>query len=375
MQLKQLARRVLERFDRGARRAAIARGGFDHEVEKNFRSAGLYGLLIPEAAGGSGLGPIELLAVSEEIGRQLAPVRILGSAVMFAVPLIASGQAAWHGLLRAVADGETHGALATFETDVGWWGAPRTIARRRRAGFTLTGEKAWVLGEVDDAMRLVLADVSGEGSTLFAVPGAIQGADATAHRSVHLTSRDMTLQLTDVDVGNDTVVGTVGGGGHLIEAAYSAAVIAVAGEAIGGSETLLEMTLAYANQRVQFGKPIAAFQAVKHRCAEMKLALEQLRALAYFSAWRAQEAGYMWTPLLSALKACVCTSYERIARDAVQIHGGIGFTWEHDLQLYLRHAVYLDGFLGRRNFHLRRLGEAASMDPDVLELADLSPAG
>jgi alkylation response protein AidB-like acyl-CoA dehydrogenase len=318
---------------------------------------GLQGLAIPEEYGGSGFTFAEQAIVLEELGAALYGGPYLASAVIAASALLASGdESAKKAYLPGIASGELIATLAFTEEDGSWEpDATRLTATPAPAGgdgrWRLDGRKSFVL-DGHAAGLILVAGRTAAGLSLFAVPGDAAGLTRTP-----LPTLDQTRKLArlDFDAVPATLVGTDGEGGSVLSRTLDIAAIAQAAEQLGGAQRALDMAVEYAKVRHQFGRPIGSFQAIKHRCADLLLEVESLRsAVVYAAAAVAEDSGEI--PAVAALvKAYASDVYFHVAAENIQIHGGIGFTWEHDAHLYFKRAKASELFLGDANLHRERL--------------------
>jgi alkylation response protein AidB-like acyl-CoA dehydrogenase len=305
---------------------------------------GLPGLVIPEKHGGSGAGPVELAVASEEMGRALLCAPFFATAVLAAQALLASGdEAAQEEFLPGIADGTTIATVAVCEDDGGWTtDGVATRARRSGDGYVLDGRKSFVIDGHTAGLLLVVARADG-GPSLFAVRGDADGLARRPLETLDLTRKQAALALDAVPA---RLIGAEGSAADIVAATLRLAAVALAAEQVGGAQRCLDMSVEYAKIRMQFGRPIGSFQAIKHMCADMLLEVESARSAAYYAAWAAQD-GSDELPLVASLaKACCSEAYFRAAADNIQIHGGIGFTWEHDAHLYYRRAKSTELMLG-----------------------------
>lgn len=305
---------------------------------------GLQGIAIPEEHGGSGAGTVELSVVFEEMGRALACSPFFAT-VALAVPTIlaADDPTASTDFLPGIASGDTIATVALVGDDDQW--TPDGVSIRAEAvvdGFRLTGSRSFVPdGDVANLL-LVVAD-SGEGPTLFAVDGDAPGMSRRRLQTLDLTRR---LATVDFDVTPARQVGAPGGGWAAVAQALDVAAIALASECTGGAQQCLEMATGYARERVQFGRVIGSFQAIKHLCADMLVDVEGAKAAASYASWAASED---WSDrdAAAAVAKVFCTeAYSAVAAENIQVHGGIGFTWEHDAHLHFRRAKSAELLLG-----------------------------
>ena len=343
------------------RRTMATPEGVDRGLWKRMaEELGLQGLLIPEAEGGQGFGFLEVGIALEELGRALLCAPYLGSAVLATSALLEAGDAAARRAhLPALASGGAFGALALLDPGTGPGAADvRMSFERDGAGFRLSGEKRYVDGGLVADLVVVAARRPGsaglEGLSLFLVDGAAPGLSRTPLETLDPTRR--LAHLTFEGVGA-RLLGAEGASGAALSRVLDLGAVALAAEDVGGAERCLEMALAYARQRVQFARPIGSFQAVKHKAAEVLLELESARATAQYAAWTAAEAPQE-LPLAASLAKAVCgEAYLRAAAESIQIHGGIGFTWEHDAHLYYRRARANETLLGDGTAHRARIAD------------------
>jgi alkylation response protein AidB-like acyl-CoA dehydrogenase len=320
---------------------------------------GLQGIAIPEEYGGSGFTFAEQAIVLEEFGAALYGGPYLASAVLAANALLASDdEAAKKSYLPGIASGDLIATLAFTEEDGSWeTDATRltaTVSADRGAGddgWRLDGSKSFVLDGHTAGLILVVGRTDA-GISLFAVPADASGLTRTA-----LPTLDQTRKLARLDFDSvpAMLVGTDGAGEAVLGKTLDIAAIAQAAEQLGGAQRALDMAVEYAKVRQQFGRPIGSFQAIKHRCADLLLEVESLRSAVQYAA-AAVAADSAEIPVVAALvKAYASDVYFHVAAENIQIHGGIGFTWEHDAHLYFKRAKASELFLGDATFHRERL--------------------
>jgi alkylation response protein AidB-like acyl-CoA dehydrogenase len=345
------------------RRLAETPAGFDRAVWKQMAAElGLQGLAIPEAFGGQGFGFLEVGIALEELGRQLAGGPYLASAVLAAQAILAAGddaqRAEW---LPALAAGDSLAALAVAEPGAGADPAGSvTTCRRDASGWRVSGGKCAVL-DGQNADLLVVAARADEpgaaGPTLLVVRADAAGVDVRPAEGLDLTRKHADLVLRDAPA---TPLGAPGAAGPALTRALDLGAIAISAESVGAAARCLEMAVAYAKQRIQFGRPIGSFQAVQHKCAEVMLELESARSAAYWSWWVASQDGVDPGELAEAASVAKATCGDALSRAAaenVQIHGGVGFTWEFDCHLFFRRAKAVEHLLGDPVWHRARLAD------------------
>ena len=338
--------------------------GTDRQVwQQAGAQLGLPGIAIPEAYGGAGFTFAEQAIVLEELGAALYGGPYLASAVLAATALLAaSDEAARRELLPGIASGQTVATLAFTEDDGSWEPEAIRLAATRGADgpdgdgdspWVLDGHKSFVLnGHTADLILVVAA--AGPGLSLFAVDPGAAGLDRRV-----LPTLDQTRKLArlEFDAVPGRLIGAPGEAGGVLDRTLDVAAIALAAEQLGGAQRVLDMAVGYAKTRHQFGRPIGSFQAIKHRCADLLLEVESLRsAVAYAAAAVAENSAEV--PVVAALaKAYASDVYFHVAAENIQIHGGIGFTWEHDAHLYFKRAKSSELLLGDASYHREHLAE------------------
>ncbi|TMR01066.1 acyl-CoA dehydrogenase [Actinomadura soli] len=308
---------------------------------------GLQGLAIPAEHGGAGYGMRELAVVFEEMGRALVCAPFLAASTAAAALEAGDGG---HDLLPGIADGSTIATLAVAEEDGRWdLGAVKTVFE----DGVLRGSKSFVLdGHVADL--LLVAARAEDGVGLYAVAG-----DATGLVREPLPTVDQTRKLARVAF--DGVPARRVGGAEAVARALDVAAVALAAEQLGGAQKTLDMTVEYAKVRHQFGRPIGSFQAVKHRCADMLVLVESARS-AVLNAAAAADGSPDELPAAAALAKAYCSdAFFHTAGEAIQLHGGIGFTWEHDAHLYFKRAQGSRQLFGAPGRHRERLAALAGL--------------
>src|ERR1700745_2798590 len=341
-------------------RALMDDGETDWAVwEQAGSQLGLQGLAIPESYGGAGFSFAEQAFVLEEFGAALYGGPYLASAVLPATALLASpDEGARSGLLPDIASGQTVATLA-FTEDGGAWDpvAIRLSAVKDGTAWRLDGHMSFVLDGATAGLILVVATTDA-GLSLFAVKGdGGVGGDAAGLSRAALPALDQTRQLARLEFAGVTgrLIGSPGDGAAALDRTLDVAAVALAAEQLGGAQRALDMAVEYAKTRRQFDRPIGSFQAIKHRCADLLLEVESLRsAVGYAAAAVAEDSAEI--PVLASLdKAYASETYFHVAAENIQIHGGIGFTWEHDAHLYFKRAKASELFLGDGAYHRERL--------------------
>jgi alkylation response protein AidB-like acyl-CoA dehydrogenase len=336
------------------RRLMETEAGWEREGWRAINQAmGLTAVHIPEARGGQGFGFGELGIVLEEAGRALLCAPLLATAIAGCAILNAGTEAEKATLLPGIASGETVATLAVAE-DSGRWDAEGTALAAAEAedGWRLDGHKSFVPDGHTADLIVVLARTP-QGVAFFTAPGEAPGLSRRA-----LKTMDATRKLARLTF--DAVPATpLGPPGAAAEAAFARtmqeAAVLLANEMVGGAERLREDSLAYSKMRMQFGRPIASFQTMKHKCADMLVEVELAKSAAYYAAAALDEGDEDLPSVASLAKAAAAEAYLRTAIQAIQIHGGIGFTWENDTQLWFKRAKSSEVLFGDAQEHRERM--------------------
>jgi alkylation response protein AidB-like acyl-CoA dehydrogenase len=333
-QLRSSVRRFLadKSSSEAVRSVMETEAGHDPAIRSQMaEQMGLNGLAVPEEYGGSGYGPVELGIVLEETGRALLPGPFFATVALAGQALNAAGGEAAARWLPSIAEGTLTATIALSE-EQGF--TLHDLATTAAADGALTGTKMFVIDGASADLLLVAARTP-DGPGLFAVDGTAPGVTRTPLESLDPTRRLGRVDLADapgvrVDRPRD---GTV-----YLRRVLDLAVVALAAEQVGGAQACLDASVEYAKLRVQFGRPIGSFQAIKHKCADMLLEVESARSAAYHAQSCVADADPE-LPIAAALAAAYCSeAYVHAAKENLQIHGGIGYTWEHDAHLYLKRA-------------------------------------
>jgi alkylation response protein AidB-like acyl-CoA dehydrogenase len=362
-ELRRVVRRFLEERSPVAevRRLMETEQGYDPAVWRALaQDLGLTGVHVPEEYGGQGLGMVELGLVLEEMGRALLCAPYFASVVLGAQSILKGGTDAQRKeRLPGIASGETIATLALCERS-GRWDAPGIglLAKRSGGAYRLDGEKTLVVdGHTADLIVVAarLAGTSGpDGVSLFTIGADAAGLVRRPQDALDPTRKLAALQLHEVAA---TPLGEPGQGFAALSATLDLSAIALAHEMVGSAQKLLEMSVDYAKTRMQFGRPIGSFQAIKHKCADILLELELAKSAAYYAAAAADEGDAELPALASLAKACASDAFFKAAAETIQIHGGIGFTWEHDAHLYFKRAKSSEVFLGDPGYHRELLAQ------------------
>jgi alkylation response protein AidB-like acyl-CoA dehydrogenase len=268
--------------------------------------------------------------------------------------LLAGDEDAKAAYLPGIASGETIATLAFTEPN-GKWDASGIEATATESGgaWTITGTKSYVLDGATADLILVAAKAPA-GITLFAIDGTAPGLTRTSLRTMDETRKQATLAFEAVPA---TVVGEVGAGWATVETELDFVAAALAAEQVGGAQRALDMSVDYAKVRVQFGKPIGSFQAIKHKCADMLMQVESAKSAAYHAVWCAQNSLDELPTIACLAKAYCSEAYCAATTETIQIHGGIGFTWEHPAHLYFKRAKSSELLFGDARYHRELLAQ------------------
>jgi len=333
--------------------------GFKDEVWAKMVEMGWTAMLLPEAYGGLEMGLVDLSVLFEEMGRFVVPGPLFSTVLLGAEAVKAAGtEAQKQKYLAAIAAGELRCTLALSEPDSG--SDPDYVqmeARGNENGFLLNGTKLFVPdAHTADFLIVAARTARGEdpshGISLFLLDTGASGLSVSLLRTMDSTRKLCAVDFKDVHVSRENLLGDRDEGWKFLNKVLQRACVALCAENVGGAQKCMEMATQYAKERVQFDQPIGAFQAVKHRCAQMFLEVESSRSMLYWAAW-AQDHGDPLEAALSAsaAKAYCSETYKSVACAAVQILAGTGFTWEHDLHFYLKRAKANEVALGDPAYH------------------------
>lgn len=357
-ELRKMVRSFLENksSEEAVREQMETANGFDAAVWSQMSGEMmLQGIAIPEEFGGQGYSFIELGVVLEEMGRALLCAPFFSTVVLAANALLLSGDdAAKKAYLPGIASGETIATLATTEPSGRWDEAGITIeAKGSGSDFTISGTKSFVL-DGHTANLIIVAARTSKGISLFAVDGNASGLTRTA-----LSTMDQTRKQAKLDFSNTPakLIGTEGNGGEVLAKVMDLAAVGLAAEQVGGAQKVLEMAVQYAKDRIQFGRPIGSFQAIKHKCADMLLEVESAKSAAYYGMWCAADMNEELPSVASLAKAYCSEAYFHATAENIQIHGGIGFTWEHPAHLYFKRAKSSELIFGDPTYHRELLAQ------------------
>jgi alkylation response protein AidB-like acyl-CoA dehydrogenase len=307
---------------------------YDRELWRGVAEMGWTGTAIPEAYGGAGFGHLELCVIAEELGRSVAPIPFSSTVYLAAEALLLAGsEAQKRKWLPRIANGEAIGCLALAEGT--GTPAPRAMKTRAAAG-KLTGAKAPVAdGDVAD-LAIVAARADGASDlSLFLVDLAGAGVSHTTLTTVDPTRSHARLSFDNTPA---EALGAAGSGSAILERVLDRAAVLVAFEQVGGAQAALDMAREYAMGRFAFGRPIASFQAIKHKLVDMYVGVELARSNAYYAAWALSTDAAELPVAAATARVSATEAYFHAAKENIQTHGGMGFTWEFDCHLHYRRA-------------------------------------
>jgi alkylation response protein AidB-like acyl-CoA dehydrogenase len=323
---------------------------------------GWFGILYPEEADGSGLGLVDMTVLMEEMGRAVMPGPFFSTVLLGGAAILEAGspeqRQEW---LPRIAAGDAKLSLAWTEPNARGDAAGIVASGRETvAGFVLSGTKLFVPdAHLSDALVVAMRTRDGstmeDGVSLFLVPNDTPGLTVTLLPTIDETRKLCEVRLDNVAIAPAALLGEKHGGWLALARVLDRATVALCAEMCGGAQRVLDMTTDYAKIRVTFGKPIGSYQGVKHRAADMLIDVENSKSLTYYAAWAIDE-GLADAPLaVSMAKAYASDAYRKVAGAGIQLHGGIGFTWEHDLQLYFKRAKASEVALGDATWHRERV--------------------
>lgn len=335
--------------------------GYTPDMWQKIAEQGWLGLIFPEEYGGVGLTYLDLSVLLEEMGRTLLPGPFFSTIVMGGMAIMDAGtDEQKRRLLPQICDGQHIVTLALTEPSARWdaAGIQTTAAQNADGAWTLNGTKLFV-PNAHVADTYIVAARTGDAErdiTLFFVPGDADGVTQTLLKTI-ASDRQSEITLDGVSLPAEAALGEVNKGWDTIEKVLAWGAIGKCAEMVGGAEQVLEMTVEYAKQRTQFGRPIGSFQAIQHHCANMATDVEGSRYITYQAAWLLSE-GEAAAQEVAMAKAWVSDAYRRICALGHQCHGAIGFTKEHNMQLYSRRAKAAELAFGDTDFHLETVAES-----------------
>ena len=338
---------------------------YDPALWKKIAALGWTALGIPEEHGGVGTF-LDLIVVLEEAGRALMPGPFFATMGLAVPALVEAGsEAQKKEALGAIAEGSARATLAFTEPSGRWDAAGVTLtAKPAGGGWRLDGIKLFVPDAESADYIVVAARTRGEGEdgiTLYLVKGRPKGMTVTPLKTLDMTRRWDEVRFDGVELGTDSVMGAPDQAWPHLKRAMEWATAALCAEMMGGAQKVLEDSTEYAKTRQQFGKPIGIYQAVSHKLADMLVLSESGRSATYYAAWTVDADAPDRSLASSMAKAYVSDAYRKVAGDGIQVHGGIGFTWEHDMHLYFKRAKASEVTLGDATYHRELVAQALDL--------------
>ncbi|MBW2724859.1 MAG: acyl-CoA/acyl-ACP dehydrogenase [Deltaproteobacteria bacterium] len=366
-ELRSMARAFLEENSGSeqVRKAMESDLGYDPEVWRQIGAElGWTSVHIPEEYGGLGLGYVELVALSELMGASLLCAPFFSSVCLAGNALLVAGsEEQKQAYLPGIAEGTTRASLAYSGTSGDWSASTVTvIAARSGDEYRLRGTTSFVVdGHCADLLVVAArsaGSVGSEGVSLFVVPADSEGLSRRLLPTMDQTRRLAEITLEDVRVPASARLGDEGAAWPSLSRTLDLAAIALAAEQVGGAQRCLDLAVAYANERQQFGRAIGSFQAIKHKCADMMVKVESARSAAYYAGCCVAQGNDAELDTVAPLAKAYCSdAYFQCAADCIQIHGGVGFTWEYDIHLYFKRAKSSESLLGDAAFHREILAQ------------------
>jgi alkylation response protein AidB-like acyl-CoA dehydrogenase len=368
--LRSTARKFLdsECASETVRKLMASPEGMTPDLWKKLAEQGWTGLIFPDEHGGMGLGFVDLVVLMEEMGRSVVPGPFFSAVLLGGLAIREAGtEAQKKAWLPRISSGEARATLAWMEPSAELGASGITLeATARGAGFTLNGTKLFVHdAHTADVIVVAARTASGkspeEGVSLLLVPKGTPGLSVTLLPTMDQTRKLCEVGLKDVAVGPEALMGQAGSGWAPLARVIDRATVALCAEMCGGAQKVLEMTVEYAKIRQAFGRPIGSYQGVKHKAADMLVDVENSKSITYYAAW-AMDEGVPEGPLaVSMAKAYVSDAYRRVSGAGIQLHGGIGFTWEHDLHLYFKRAKGSEFTFGDATWHRERVAQLVNL--------------
>ncbi len=338
------------------------------ELWKKIAQLGWLGIIVPEDFGGSGGNFLDLVVILEEAGKSLLPGPFFATALLGTTAILGGGSAAQKAdLLPKIVEGNHIVTLALAEKSGRYDAAGVTLTASAKGNdFVLSGEKffvpdAHVADQLIVAARTAQSGNPEDGVTLFLVDAKAPGVTITQLKTVDMTRRQCHVALQDVAVARAQVLSEVGKGWTVLQRVLDQAMAGLCAETVGTGQKALDMAVSYAKERVQFGKPIGSFQAVKHKCVDMMVQVENARSLTYYAAWTVDENVAEARQAVPMAKAYCSDMCKTVASEAIQVHGGIGFTWEHDMHLFYRRGLASEAAFGSAPVHREVVAQSLNL--------------
>ncbi|MBI1728027.1 MAG: acyl-CoA/acyl-ACP dehydrogenase [Candidatus Rokubacteria bacterium] len=356
--------------------------GMTPDLWKKIAEQGWTGLIFPDEHGGMGLGFVDLVVLMEEMGRSVLPGPFFSTVLLGGLAIREAGtdtqKKSW---LPRISSGEARATLAWMEPSAELGARGITLqAAAKGTGFTLDGTKLFVHDAHTADVIVVAARTSSgqnppaggqnppaggqdpeDGVSLFLVPKGTPGMSVTLLPTMDQTRKLCEVELKNVVLGAEALMGQAGSGWVPLARVIDRATVALCAEMCGGAQKVLEMTVEYAKIRQAFGRPIGSYQGVKHKAADMLVDVENSKSITYYAAWAMDEGVPEGQLAVSMAKAYVSDAYRRVSGAGIQLHGGIGFTWEHDLHLYFKRAKGSEFTFGDATWHRERVAQLVNL--------------
>lgn len=355
--LKDSARSLLARecSTEQVRKLMATDTAYDEKLWKSLADQGWTGMMISEDQGGLELGLVEMAAVAEEMGRACLPGPFISTLWASALISESSSGEQKSRYLEAISTGEMKATVALLESSADW--NPLSVqlhAEKVLDGYFLTGRKEFVT-DADVADVIICVARSGEEILLLPVNRKAEGITVTATPAIDATRKLYTVDFENVHVAASDMLASGKHAQETLARATAIATVALCAEMLGGMQWTLDTTVEYAKTRQQFGRAIGSYQAVQHQCADMLLLTESARSAVYYAAWAVTENDPAAPTAVSIAKAYCSDAAREVGNRGVQVHGGIGFTWEHDLHLYYKRAKGSEIMFGDANYHREQI--------------------
>ncbi len=338
--------------------------GFSRDLWRRMAELGWVGLTVPESHGGAGLDFVTFLVLLEETGRTLFPSPLLSTVLAAKAIERAGTEAQAQRWLPGLADGSRIATLALVEeSDLLEPEGVQLLGKRDGDATVLSGTKLFVpdAGRADFFVVAFRSGTDSHGVSLAVIEKEAAGVEASDHPSMDLTKRMGQLSLDAVRVSDDHLLGEPGEAWPTLAWLIDAGAVLVTAEMVGAAEGALDITTRFAKERVQFEAPIGRFQGVKHPLAEMYVDVESFKSLVYYAAWALDEGSDDLSLAASRAKAYASEAFARIGLDCVQLHGGVGYTWEYDIQLYLKRSKWARPMFGDSDYHYDRIARIGGL--------------
>ena len=313
--------------------------GYSEELWNKMAELGWMGLIYPEAYGGTGLSLVDLVVVVEEMGKASLPGPFFSTVCLGGLAILEAGNDEQKNkYLPGLASGKTKATVAFLEENARWDDKGINL-KARKAGkkYSLSGVKLFV-PDAHVADVIVCAARTSDGVTLFVVERQQPGVSVRQLKTMDQTRKLCEVTFDKVHVGHEAILGVVGLGWEALKRILDRSKVALSAEMCGGAQKVLDMSVDYAKVREQFGRPIGSFQAIQHKCANMLVQVESAKSATYYASW-AVANNIPEASLAAAMAKAYCSdAFRQVSAEGIQVHGGIGFTWEHDLHIYFKRA-------------------------------------